>query len=173
MTIQQKSNSSGGQDPLSLFKSIDKREVFGKYKDLMMQSISTMDVTIADTQQRAREAPGAMQSKSDTSKRELSNLSNALSGRSIDLKTNLFLAGSLVGKTANAIGAGAMALLKLNGNQEVFFILPGGEGTSFQFSGLEINVLSPQAPVVKAMFGKKEGYSFEFNSNTWEIIGVK
>ena len=127
--IQKTDGNGNGRSQIEVFRSLDKRTVFDKFKGVLDGALQSMEKSTADTRQRARDAPGAMQSHHDTSKKELGWLIDGLSKREAELRARLNQITEFSDKVSSFFSPGAMALVQINKSSEVYVLLPGGEGT--------------------------------------------
>jgi transcription elongation GreA/GreB family factor len=131
-----------------------------------------------DTQDRANEAEGAMQSRYDTFKEEGQYLAGGLKIQYDKLDSAASIIESILKevkvKESKKVQLYSIAYLDYDeGEKSKFFVFPvmGGEKIDE-----EINIISPSSPIGKALIGKEEGGEFEFiingNSKTGEITFV-
>ncbi len=169
----QTSNGGTQRSPSEVFASLDKKDVFKSFMDLKFKTLKTLTDSIEDTSQRARDAPGSMQSHHDVSKKELGWLVDGLKGRQLELATSVSVAARFAETSNSNVSAGALVLIKANKSEEAYFVIPGGEGVTFEIQGLEITAVSPATPLAKAMWEKEKGYTFKFGPRDCEIMDVK
>jgi transcription elongation GreA/GreB family factor len=57
-----------------------------------------------------------------------------------------------------------------------FALLPGGDATAFSIDGVQVLVLSPQAPLIQAFLGLRQGevaeVSLPARKGHWEVLGI-
>jgi hypothetical protein len=63
-----------------------------------------------------------------------------------------------------------------NGEAFWFALFPGGDATAFTIGGVDVLVLSPQAPIVQPFLGLREGDEAEISlvgkRGMWELLGI-
>ena len=131
-----------------------------------------------DSQERANEAEGAMQSRYDTFKEEGQYLAGGLKIQydKLDLATSII---ESILKEVKLLESKKIQLYSIayidydEGEKSKFFVFPvmGGEKID-----KDINIISPSSPIGKALIGKEEGGEFEVivngKSKTGEITFV-
>ena len=109
--------------------------------------------------QAARDAPGPMQSKSDTSKHQLSQLASNIESGCNDIK-KLIASLKLIdtNKVYDKIQIGAIVELKENNNAFLVIVLPsGGGGQTVEAQGCKIETISFASPMAQALLNKQTG----------------
>jgi transcription elongation GreA/GreB family factor len=110
----------------------------------------------------AIEAPGAMQSHSDTTKSQMSRLSEEMQ-RSIDekdlaLRALNALMYSGLPSNVEAVKVGSVVEVRDGRNERaIYFILPAGGGIKVVDGDRTILVVTPRAPLSVALLGKRRG----------------
>lgn len=132
--------------------------VVRKLQDQMTTNTQGLD----RVRQGAIDAPGAMQSKSDTTKVELGRVADQLlevidkRRREADALRE-FAAGMKSG-ICTAIGVGALAYIEIDGTEEqTFFFLPAAAGMHLEVDGLSVQVVSMDAPFTRNLLGRRAG----------------
>ncbi len=145
---------------------MDKKVILaGILKELEQQRMELQE-NLDTTKQAAVDAPGAMQSKSDTTKFQMNTLANAMR-RSLTDKDQVihalkdFSASQI--KDHDTVQIGAIVEVKEdNGQQLTYFSLTQGGGTEIHHAGKLITVVTPNAPISAFLLGKKKGDTVEF-----------
>jgi transcription elongation GreA/GreB family factor len=143
-------------------------------KNKFIQSvINVLEKNIEDTEGRIQrtiqasiDAPGAMQSYSDTTKSEMGRLADALQKslseyyHAIGLLQKMMNLSSLAEVDFVKIGS-VVEVIDDNGKKDSYLVLPVGGGIKIENQGKIIVVVTPQAPVTAALLGKKQGENVE------------
>ncbi|MCL5733872.1 MAG: GreA/GreB family elongation factor [Patescibacteria group bacterium] len=131
-------------------------------KELTSQ-LSELKSSYQSARQASNEAPGAMQSHSDTTKFQMDQIARNIEKdikdkeRAVVEIKNLLDKPSLL-KTSRTAGFGSLVFAEINRKKNHFFILPGGSGIHIK---PDILVVSPPAPVAIALMGKTAGEAFD------------
>ena len=164
-----------GEKPHAVWQlpKLDKKAVFAAFKDTLEKSLGTLGRNIEETKQRARDAPGAMQSHHDTTKKELSGLSESLENTLQERTESLARASQYSTLPCFSVQPGALVSAISDNGISVYFILPGGEGTQLEVNGAEILVISPTASLFDVMAKKIPGQSFNFCGIDYDILTIQ
>jgi len=117
------------------------------------------------TKQAAIDAPGAMQSHSDTTKFQMNSLADTLrqlikeKEEAID-NLNSFPPDKL--NFSSIIQIGSVIEIKEDKNIKYYFILPVGGGIKIKQNNKIITVITPDTPIVAALQGKKKNDKINF-----------
>jgi len=133
-------------------------------KEIEGESEQTLSAA-KDARRCAIEAPGAMQSRHDTSKMEYGALSDALSKRMEEKD----LAVALLRKfqplpVYNNVSIGALARVEMFGasGYDDYFVLPAGGGKILTMPEGELTIITRESPIFRAMEGLSAGQRFNF-----------
>ncbi|MEK7506937.1 MAG: GreA/GreB family elongation factor [Patescibacteria group bacterium] len=134
------------------------------------------------TRQEVIDAPGAMQSHSDTSKYQLSILADKIKKSVLEKEQTIQalkqLLTSRLEEKFSVAEVDALVEVK-NQNQEkiYYFIFPGGNGLETIFKGRKIIMVSQHTPVASALLGRKVGDRVNFRvgptTKELEIVGIR
>lgn len=138
-----------------------KHELLQHVIETIMLDIEKAEKSFVTTKQAAIDAPGAMQSHSDTTKSQMSRLAETIQ-RSIEEK-NLALrilqnmAQSVLPLYTGVIKIGSVVeALTEHGERETYFILPVGGGIEIVDNDQTIVVITTRAPIAVALIGKRQ-----------------
>jgi len=139
-----------------------KQEFLQRVIKTITQEREKAEESFATTRQAAIDAPGAMQSHSDTTKSQMSRLAGEIQ-RSIEeknfaLRTLQSMAYSGLPSDTGVIKVGSVVeVLTERGEQEIYFILPVGGGIEIVDNEKRILVVTSRAPLTAALLGKRQG----------------
>lgn len=131
---------------------------------------------IESTMQAARDAPGRMESRYDSTKAEKSFLAGSL-------QEHLIKIGSLLQSLKDfrfdeegapkKIGVGNLVEARAR-EREFYVILPAGGGESVMIEELasEVVVITPQSPLGKSLLGRKPGDTTTVNNRNITVVAV-
>ncbi|HXK39686.1 MAG TPA: hypothetical protein VJ837_02545 [Candidatus Paceibacterota bacterium] len=129
------------------------RSVIGEIDGQIRKS----EVQLKNILRRANEAPGAMQSHSDTDK----NLYGRQAGgqrEAIEAMRRERAETELVSlERAESVAVGSLVTVKEGKSAHRYFLLPGGGGIKLRGERGEITVVTPQTPLGTALLNKRAG----------------
>lgn len=151
---------------------MNKADVVMAFVAYKQEAIKKLEKTLEGIKREIIDAPGAMQSHSDTSKFQSGNIAAGVDGSLAQAKDALSWAQRLFAIQLDEIAAGCFFTVK--GDETMhFLLLPSGGGDSFQVDGNEVATISRQAPLVASLLGQKKGYSVTFRGRKIEVIDVQ
>jgi len=112
------------------------------------------------TVNEANDAPGAMQSRHDTSGKEASWLAQGIGRRVEELRSRLTALEGLVldNVTDNVVLGSVVNLVDMDTYEDVnYVILPAGGGEIMEYAGNEFTIISPDSPISASLLHKKVG----------------
>ena len=140
-----------------------KHELLQCVVETLKREIENAKQSLESTSKAATEAPGAMESHSDTTKSQMSRLADEMqrliSEKSLALHTLQSVAhsGLLSGAGEETqVGSVVEVLTERNG-REFYFILPAGGGIEINDNDKIVCVVTPRAPLAVALIGKQQG----------------
>lgn len=109
--------------------------------------------------QAAIDAPGAMQSKSDTTKSQMSRLAENLSSLYHQTQRSISALREIdTSRTCKVVEIGAIVKIKEGQNEDYYFILPPGcGGQSIKLEKQEVNTIAVNSPMAQVLLNKKAG----------------
>lgn len=154
--------------------NVKKEELVEKIKNRIKEDISIIKKLYEITKKEALEAPGAMQSASDTTRSQNSHKIEVILERLENLeKSYQYLELLSLQEKKDNVSIGSLIELELAGGNYYLFVLPGGEGDEFCKDGEEkIIVVSPDAPLLKGMLEKKIGEEINFRGKKIKIKSI-
>ncbi len=76
----------------------------------------------------------------------------------------------------DTVGVGALVDVEVDGKRSRYFLAEAAGGTKIEHEGVEIVVLTPEAPLAQSLLGKKPGDTFERTvrgeATEYEIVAV-
>jgi transcription elongation GreA/GreB family factor len=121
-----------------------------------------LGLSLKEAHQAAIDAPGAMQSKSDTTKFQMNLMVDRIKSSIAEKDNAVYLlkriSDSLSIIKEEVVGIGSLVNIeRLGGKHNTYFILPAGGGTSIEYEGKLITVISKNAPITSTLLNKKKG----------------
>lgn len=154
-------------------KNFKKKEVKNMNKQKLLQCIiETLTQKEKDTiqslktsRQAAIDAPGAMQSHSDTTKWQMSQRAEATERSLFETQRALGALRYLVKHPPNITKGSGYAIIEAenleDGSISKYFLLSAGGGNTYEVEGEEITVLNVDAPIARVFIGTIAGDEVE------------
>ena len=141
---------------------MEKRVLLASVIDQLRTEIAGSEASLARVRQAAIEAPGAMQSKSDTTKAQLSSVANQMLKLITDkcrAVSHLVQFESQTGwEQCTTVIAGALVDVEIDGREgRRFLLLPDGGGMKVDDNGISVQVLTLAAPLAVELRGRGVG----------------
>lgn len=143
---------------------IDKRALVEKIRAVLAKEIEVLRQSSASAREGATHEQAKPESDKDTRAIEASYLAGAQAARLRVLEAAdkrlefLDLRDFKAGETA---APGALVDVDVDGKRARYFIADAAGGTKVELDGVEIAVLTPEAPLAQSLLGKKAGDTFE------------
>ena len=151
---------------------MNKDALLAAARDGLRQRIEESKVQLAQILRRANEAPGAMESHSDTDKnlygRQAGGQQDAIGAMEVEyaLMETLALPRSIVAEI------GSLITTKDERGEFRYFILPGGGGIKVFEGDHEVVVVTPATPLGSILLGKKVGEIVAVGSRILTILEI-
>jgi len=150
---------------------MDKRGVIKAVLSELERQKSELESGLASAKQTALEAPGAMQSHSDTTKSQMhtlaANIEEIIKEKEIAIR---YLDNSLNGgpDKNEVIKEGAFIEVRDENNKKKFYLLvpDGGAGVIVKVGEISVTSLTAKTPLGSALAGKKIGDTVAFQNKT-------
>ncbi|MEK7635928.1 MAG: GreA/GreB family elongation factor [Patescibacteria group bacterium] len=156
---------------------IDKKCLIEAVINELKRQESEIENSLKATRKAAIEAPGAMQSKSDTTKFQMNILSDTLRATISEKKNAISILSAFPEsqlKLLNSVQIGAIVELQKNKeNFYFYFVLPEGGGVEVKYDTKRITIITPKTPIARSLIGKNEGDLVEFKTPTGIIQEIK
>lgn len=137
---------------------MDKQNVVRRVLEKIAEMREQIQENLAANKKAAAEAPGAMQSHSDTSKFQFGKLAEADTKRLYELDAVLEKVRGLGAGLHEVIERGALATVKERGALSCIFFVPEGiGGLNVDADGANVQSVSESSPVGKMLAGKRKG----------------
>ncbi len=139
--------------------------------EIFIQIIEKLKETLKNTKEQAStaaeaaiDAPGRNESRYDSTKEEMSYLSDAFSKKAKEVENNIneLINFSLPEKN-NIILTGSLVEISINNNKQLIFLIPTGGGQKIKTRNTTVFTISKQAPLFSIVLGKKPGELINFN----------
>jgi len=140
-----------------------KKELLQSVIDTLKKNMESAEERLKTIVQAAVDAPGAMQSYSDTTKSQMGQIADELQRSLTEQSLTLGILQSMVSSYSLFDDVGCVKIgsfvevLDENTEREFYLILPAGGGIEISDQGREILVISSHAPIATALIGKKPG----------------
>lgn len=140
---------------------IDKKALLILIVQKVEEEILRMESTLGLVHSAINDAPGAMQSHSDTTRFQSSNVANeqtaSLFARREALRTIYFFMSTMTMGKDEKIGHGSVVEI-VDGDAVLhYFVLPDGGGEEVVLDGCLYIVTTPKAPLIQQLIGKGAG----------------
>jgi transcription elongation GreA/GreB family factor len=144
---------------------MNKENLIRKILEKLEKEIVELEESASSAHEASVEAPGAMQSHSDTSKFQ-NKVSEGNIGTMIQQKKiqSEAIKNVALPERASDINLGACVLVEDSGIEKRYIVLPGGSGIeAWDDETLDSYMsITPDTPIGKALLGKKEGEKTSF-----------
>ena len=133
---------------------MDKKDILKKVIEELEKEVRGLKKSVGTIHKTGVEAPGAMESHSDTTKSQMQNLeaktNEDLLSKERELET---LRRFVPNNSSEKIEIGSLFETEEKGKKSTLFFLEGGAGIRV----LECTVITPRSPLGRAFMGKKKG----------------
>jgi transcription elongation GreA/GreB family factor len=158
---------------------MNKQELMRRIHGDLSRSLESTRESIEKTRQQAIEAPGAMESKSDTTKAQMSNVATTLQGSYESSLQTLRDLEALMNNPSQSVRVAGCSLVEVrdaSGSKEVYLLLPAGGGNTYEIDGEEVTVISDRAPLAHALIDHVVGdgviVKIAGNARTLTIVAI-
>jgi transcription elongation GreA/GreB family factor len=159
---------------------VAKRELLDQLKAALEAEATTAGRLARETADAANHPEAKPDSDKDTRKIELSYLAAGQAARARELESAVALVAALPAQRFAAgepISAGAVATLLVDGDTQRVLMSPAGGGTKLRDARGVVSVVTPHAPLGRAILGRVAGESLELvvagRTSELEIVSVE
>lgn len=155
---------------------MDKRALFTQLIEGLREQLAVVQASAADAASSATHEEAKPENQYDTRGLEASYLAGAQAGRAADLERRISALSQL--ELQSYSGADRIALCALitledeEGGQRRLLIAPEGGGVKLASPEGPVVVVSPSAPLARALIGKSVGDEISLRGQQLEIIGL-
>jgi transcription elongation GreA/GreB family factor len=139
---------------------VDKAELLRLLRERVGADLATMSAAQRAVVDGATHEENRPENDKDTRALEQSYLARGQAQRVVELQDALNKLKALELRQFSADSAiGLSALVAVDDGRELvhYFIAPAGGGLRVELAGVEVRVVTPQAPIAQALLGKREG----------------
>ncbi len=139
---------------------VDKVEILKLLRERVSADLATMSAAQRAVVDGATHEENRPENDKDTRALEQSYLARGQAQRVVELQDALNQLKTLELRQFSVRSAIALgALVAVDDGREVvhYFIAPAGGGLRVELGGIEVRVVTPQAPIARALLGKREG----------------
>jgi transcription elongation GreA/GreB family factor len=143
---------------------LDKRAIVEKVRGVLAKEIDVLRQSAAAAREGATHEQAKPESDKDTRAIEASYLAGAQAGRLRVLEAadkRLEFLDLRDFKPGDPVAPGALVEVDVDGKRSHYFVADAAGGTKVELGGVEVAVLTPEAPLAQSLLGKKTGDSFE------------
>lgn len=151
---------------------VDKQGILRSVLDEMTKRIRDSESRLAEILQRANDAPGAMQSHSDTDKNLYGRQAAGQQETIEALERGRALTERIVLEPNTSAVVGALVVAKDDGGTHRYFLLPGGAGITIESEIGQVVVITPQTPLGAAFFEKGVGETAVVGKRVLTVVDV-
>lgn len=160
---------------------MDKRALLLAIIEKLDEERKDLAKSVERMRQAAIEAPGPMQSHSDTTKFQMGSLSDDAAGSLAEKEQAIFRLRNLLDHPQfmgqhRIVGGGSLVQLEeADGARGYYYFVPGGAGTEITHDAVKVTVVSLGAPLATALFKKGEGdlVELDLGQNSRELTILK
>ncbi len=151
---------------------MDKHSLLQTVLREIRSQISDSELQLAEILRRANEAPGAMQSHSDTDKnlygRQAAGQREAVEA----MERGRALTEILVLEPNTNVAIGALVVVEDEKGTHRYFLLPGGGGITIEDAEGPIVIVTPQTPLGLALLGKEKGDTVAIAARVLTVLEI-
>ena len=156
---------------------LNSQEIIQKLIAKKKKEINELEKGLERIKKAVQEAPGAMQSRHDTTKKEQGLLHVNLSKQLNEIRREISMLQNAIRQNrinTDSISIGHIIEVKFNGNEkEAFLIVPGGSGNEINIENIMITCISPNVPLAQALMGKRKGDNITLGALTANIKSIQ
>ncbi len=166
---------------------MNKQDLVRKVISVLVAEIDNAEKTLGTIRQASIDAPGAMQSHSDTTKFQMGGLADELASSILGRKRAVealekLLRGGMMENPAVVLGGTIIEVEEESGAKAktFYFVLPEAGGLEVERDGRMIMVITYYAPLAAAFLGKAVGVVVDFpapgspkNSRKLRIVSIE
>ncbi len=146
-------------------KKKDKNQIVRMAIEGFSKNIKSLEKSLLEINEAINDAPGAMQSHSDTTRSQLTSIINVTQKTYEEKVTEFKLLQMFAQKDLSKIdnqkvGLGVIVILKKNEAIENYFLIPGGSSIKLEFENVKIICITPISPLGQVLIGKVKGQAF-------------
>jgi len=154
---------------------IDKQKLLKILKERVEKEISIIEKAFNDAVRDFKDAPGPMESASDTTRSEKDRIQAIHQQKLDELKKSILELEKLVFVDSDIVIKGSLVICK-NPDQQIYWIVNIGIGDDIKINDQKIIIVSDKSPLGLSLLGKRKGDVIEFgrgsNKKKIEIIDV-
>lgn len=141
-----------------------KKEIFDEIIKKLQKTLESTIEQADAVRDAAINAPGRNESRYDSTKEEMSYLSNALFKKAHDMQNIIKeLVNFSLPKETSTVLLGSLVEINTNNSSQLIFLIPCGGGQKIEIGDTSIFAVSKQAPLYSVLLGKKIGETTSFN----------
>jgi hypothetical protein len=144
---------------------MDKQRLLQCVIETLTQREESTKQSLEITRQAAIDAPGAMQSHSDTTKWQMSQRAGAIGQSLCETQKGLGELKRLMSHLPSITRGSVYAIIEVDnlddGSRAKYFLLPAGGGNTYEVEGEEITILNINAPLARVFIGSVAGDEVE------------
>jgi transcription elongation GreA/GreB family factor len=144
---------------------MNKQKLLQRVIEALTEREKSSKQSLETTRQAAIEAPGAMQSHSDTTKWQMSRLAETIERSLFEIQQALSLLKRLMDYPPTITKGSGYAIVEVknldDGSMTKYFLLPAGGGDTYEVDGEGITVLNMGAPMARAFINAVAGDEVE------------
>jgi len=154
---------------------IDKQKLLKILKERVEKEILTIEKAFNDAVRDFKDAPGPMESASDTTRSEKDRIQAIHQQKLDELKKSVLELEKLVFVDSDIVIKGSLVVCK-NPDQQIYWIVNIGIGDNIKINDQKIMIVSDKSPLGLSLLSKRKGDVVEFgidsNKKKIEIVDV-
>jgi len=154
---------------------MNKKDVVSKIIEYLQLKIQEAEARVGKAAKSAADAPGSMESWSDKSKDEFTQLASALSKELGPLNNALKKMKELLNDASRSdkISVGSLVNIELPNAKSHLFIVPSGGGENITVGKDSIFLLSKDSELAKTILGHKVGDKVAWRNDLLTVLSVE
>jgi transcription elongation GreA/GreB family factor len=154
-------------------KSIDKRALVTQIRAELAREIAAMKKAQKDAREAATHEEAKPENDKDTRALEASYLARGQAERVRDMERADNALEFLVVRACESVTLGALVEVEHDGARAIYFLAPVGGALRATIDGVTVQVVTPEAPMGRALVGKSAGDVLEVRAKEYEVIEVR
>lgn len=141
-----------------------KADLLPRILDILKDQHAVMTKALADSRENASGDETKSEGKYDTRATEAAYLAEAQQEQADKLEEGLHTLRAFTFpdfELTDEIALGALVETDLNGDTEFYLLSPAGGGTTLDYLGCDLTLLTPEAPLFQQLIGRKPGDMLE------------
>lgn len=138
---------------------LTREKILRAVSDALAFALGHAEQGLSEVRQMSVDAPGAMQSHSDTTKYQMGVVADGIAAGIAELKNTIreILALSVSDSPETLVLGSTAELVDKDGIRKLYFLFGSAGGTKFNVEGIDGTIITPASPIGQKLSGKARG----------------